>query len=500
MKFAIWMAVALALVSVGGVLVQEFFPVRSEADARLLSERLPGVVTKAFFALHLHDPFRAGWFRVLLGALAASLLVCSARRFGSALRQAFRLRPVREPRALALFQSSATLHHVTLDVFDDVVARLRRRFYRGTVERGPDECFAALHQGGLSRTGPVLLHLGILALVFAGLVSSLVGRKSFLEASPGETVAIAGSGMELRLDDFQVEKNAEGMIKQYRSQVSVLRDGVEVARQEISVNHPLRHAGYNIYQATYGADPERAASLAFSVRDQDPGAAGNGAHAGAGHGHTGPAHARTPSPGVETDMIQAHMDGTYEVPGFPGWEFRVERFFGHLMLSDAGPTNGGRDFANPAAQLVVLHEGRPVDRQWAFLRFPAMARAELPFVIEMRDATPAVYSGLEVNTNPGAPLVWFGLALSTLGLLFSFLLQHRCMFLVARPGERGWTLWIAGRSDRERVHFERDFERFVAGVRESARRRRAARTATPPQMREEDLERRRGPALMTPFV
>jgi len=478
MKFAIWIAVALALASVLGVLVQEFYPVRNQAEAELLATKLPAPAVRTFFLLHLQDPFRAGWFRVLLAALATSLLLCSTRRFRSSLRQAFRLHPLREPRALQMMQNSATVHHVSPELFDDIVGHLRRRFFRGTVERRPDEYVAALHQGGVARTGPVLLHLGILALVFGGLATSLVGRKTFLQVSPGQSQTIEHSPYAVRVDDFQIDRNDTGMIKQYRSQISMLEDGVEVARQEISVNHPLRHAGYNIYQASYGADPERATHLAFAIRPQEPTpetSAEPGPHAEPVHGgaaHAGMGAEKEPDAGA---MVQATMDATSPVPGFPGWEFRVARFFGHLVLTDEGPANGGRDFANPAALIEVLHDGQPAGTQWAFLQFPAMARADLPFVIEMRDAAPEMFTGLEVNTNPGAPLVWLGFGISTLGLLLSFLIQHRCVFLLARPCERGWTVWIAGRSDRERVRFAHEFDRLMGRVRASARRFRVGR-------------------------
>jgi cytochrome c biogenesis protein ResB len=519
MKFAVWIALALALVSVAGVLVQEFFPVRDAAEARSLQARLPDPVARAFFALQLQDPFRAGWFRVLLGALAASLTLCSIRRFRAALRQAFRLHPIRDPRALLLMQSSATVHRASPEVFDAAVARCRHRLFRGTVERHEDELIAALHRGGLARTGPVFLHLGILALVLAGLVSSIAGRKAFVEVHAGQTAAIDKSPFAIRVDDFAIDRAPDGAVRQYRSQLVLLRDGAEVTRREVTVNHPLRHAGYNIYQASYGVDPERARSLVFTVRRQDS-TAGAGHSVSTLHGTAGPHGAvaphgtavATPHPGsashpiasragdgqpeAGTARIEASMEGLHPVPGFPGWEFRVARFFGALVLGPNGPTNAARSFANPAAVLEILHDGEAAGTQWAFLHYPAMARADLPFALEMGDAQPAMYTGLEVNTNPGTPFVWFGLALATAGLLLSFLVQHHCVFLLARPEARGWTLWMAGRSDRDRIRFGHEFERFVNEVRASTSRRRGGHAAAP-----SPESAASGPGVvLTPFV
>ena len=228
MKFAIWIALLLAVTSVAGVLVQQFFPMRNEQEAAQLAERLPAPAFRAFVFLGLQDPFRAVWFRVLLGLLAASLIVCSSKRVRSAFKQALHLHPVREPRSLVLLHNSATVHHASPQLFDAIVTRLRRRLYVGRVERSEGEFVAALHQGGISRTGPVLLHLGILALVFGGLLSSLLGRRFFVEQSPGETATLAGSDLQLRVDDFRIERNDRDEIKQYRSRLVLLNGDREV--------------------------------------------------------------------------------------------------------------------------------------------------------------------------------------------------------------------------------------------------------------------------------
>ena len=459
MKFAIWIAVILALASVAGVLIQEFFPVRDARQAEMLSQRLPAPAFQLFMLLQLHDPFRALWFKTLLGLLALSVGLCAIKNFRPNFRQAFTVQPLSEPRALLALPDAATLHHATPDLFERVVAQLRRRLYVGSVRTGDTEKVAALHYGGLSRTGPVILHIGILVLVLGGLATSIVGRRFVLYGGPGETMALDGSRYALRVDDFQIEENDQGQVKQYRSQLAVLDGDREVQRQEISVNHPLRFAGYNIYQASYQTDPTRAASLALVVRPRLEDDAT--AHA---HGHGGASAPATGSP------LQATMDTTFPVPGQDGYELRVRRFFAHLQITDEGPVNASRDLVNPAAEIEILRDGAVVGTQWAFMRFPPHARADVPFVVELHDVRPAMATGLEVNTNPGAPLVWLGFLLATLGLVFTFLVRHRTIYVVARPAERGWTLWMAGRSERERVAFSNEFERLVRQVHAEARR------------------------------
>jgi len=501
MKFAIWIAVALAVTSVAGVLLQQFFPMRNARDEEMLAERLPGLLHRVFVALQLYDPFRAVWFRALLATLSVSLTLCSWKRFRSALRQAFSLHVMREPRQLQSLKDSATVYQASPEIFETAVARLRSRLYRGAVERVETQLAAALHYGGVSRLGPVVLHLGILVLVIGGLVSSLAGRKHFIAVAPGQTVSIPGSGLSLRLDDFTIERYPSGRPKLFLSKVGLLEGGREVARRDVAVNHPLVYAGHRVYQSSFGP------ALVFAVAK--PAAPGTSPHQAAPP-HTNaespagaaadPAAAGDPRAAADPAAIGAEIrtttEGTYSVPGHPGYEFRVARFYSHLLITDQGPRNAGDDYGNPAARVEVLRDGQPVGEQWAFANYPAMTRSQLPFTLELCDVEPERASIFDVNTDPGAPLIWLGFALSTLGLVLAFLVQHRCFFLLARPSERGWTLWVAGRSDRDRIAFTAEFDRLMASVRDEVRRLRGGSRGTPPPAGENSS----GEALVAPNV
>jgi hypothetical protein len=56
----------------------------------------------------------------------------------------------------------------------------------------------------------------------------------------------------------------------------------------------------------------------------------------------------------------------------------VRRFFAHLQITDAGPINVSRDLVNPAAEIEIRRAGAIVGIQWAFMRFPAHARPDIP--------------------------------------------------------------------------------------------------------------------------
>lgn len=468
MKFAIWIAVILAAASIAGVLVQEFYPVRNEHQAHRLQEILPGPVYGLFMVLQLYDPFRALWFRVLLGLLSLSLLLCSSRNFRPNFRQAFKVQPIRDPRTLVRLPDSYKFNRVSPALFSSVVRSLRRKWFFGSVEVAGDRAVAAFHRGGIARTGPVLLHIGILALVVGGLLSSLVGQKTMLWGAAGDVLALGDGVHELRIDAFDIDTNERGQVKQYRSHVTVLRNGNEIRHHDVEVNKPLRLAGYNVYQSSYQSDPNRVAGLRLDVRPR----LAEQEHA-PHPGHEQEATAHSVALGEPTATVQADMDHIHEIPGHPGYTFRVRRFFAHLKITEQGPVNASREMVNPAAEIEVLHDGEPRAVQWAFGRFPAHAQDELPFVLELTHAEPAVATGLEVNTNPGAALIWLGFIVSTVALVFCFLVQHQTIYVVAQPAKQGWTLWLAGRGGRERIAFSNSFERFARSMHREAKRLKA---------------------------
>ena len=111
---------------------------RDAHQAHKLSEILPGPLYQLFMLLQLADPFRAIWFKTLLGTLGLSLGLCALKNFGPNLRQAVSLRPIDEPRVLQQMPDASSIRHASPELFDTVVGWLRRRLYFGSVERGAE--------------------------------------------------------------------------------------------------------------------------------------------------------------------------------------------------------------------------------------------------------------------------------------------------------------------------------------------------------------------------
>lgn len=90
-------------------------------------------------------------------------------------------------------------------------------------------------------------------------------RETVIEPAPGQlmkslsvTEALGLSAGEQAADEVRLLfREPEGDVRDYKSDLSVLKDGNEVARKVIEVNDPLHYGGYHFYQNAYRIDQEQ---------------------------------------------------------------------------------------------------------------------------------------------------------------------------------------------------------------------------------------------------
>ncbi len=121
-------------------------------------------------------------------------------------------------------------------------------------------CIKNLPQLNWWRACSALLHLGLVAVIVGGLVSGFFGKSHYFEVPVNGIVQTSAHGypFDLRVDNFEIDYYPQNEAfeppqpKQYRSVLTVLKDGQELHREEIKVNHPLNFQGTKVYQANYG--------------------------------------------------------------------------------------------------------------------------------------------------------------------------------------------------------------------------------------------------------
>jgi cytochrome c biogenesis protein len=124
------------------------------------------------------------------------------------------------------------------------------------------DCFYG-HKGLIGRVGPVIVHLSIICILIGSIFSAIRGfnAQEFVPKSELfhiQNVVKSGNLATIRqqvfrINDFWVNYNKSGLIKQFQSDISVLTGkGDEILRKTISVNNPLVFQGLTMYQTDWG--------------------------------------------------------------------------------------------------------------------------------------------------------------------------------------------------------------------------------------------------------
>ncbi len=451
MRFALWLLLILAVGSVLGIIVGDQYPTNVPGWQELARQKAGPVLYPILDFFHMFDATRSWWYRLLIGLLSLSLLACVAKRSRGAWKRAMHASFLERPEYYERYDTWAEGEVDGADPLAPFAARLRAKLFRVRRREGAGgAAMLAANRGGLTRFGPISIHIGILLLVVGGLVSALFGLKTMAWLEPGDEIDAVdplyfAGGAEnpddqlvdlpysLRLDDFRIELNDRGMVKQYVSTVEVIphEGGGEPFVREISVNHPLRRGGFNFYQASYQASARSVRSLQVSVQDT-----------------TG----ATLMPPRTVELGER-----FPLPG-DGLEAVAQRFVGHAMVGEHGVYNASFEHRNPAVLFQVLRGDDELWSQWSFVRFPEMHMGgghALNLVVD--DYEPAYATGLEVTRAPAAWIIWAGIVVTTLGLILSFFFSHRQVWVLAEPaGERRWRVRLAAFTNRDRSVLGRD--------------------------------------------
>ena len=79
--------------------------------------------------------------------------------------------------------------------------------------------------------------------------------------------------------------------------------------------------------------------------------------------------------------------------------------------------------------------------------------------VRVLHATRIPYTGLQVKQDPGVWLVWLGFAAMLVGIGLTYYVSHRRLWVWA-AGEAGTKIVIAGRTNRNEISFEQEFNRL----------------------------------------
>lgn len=413
-------------------------------------------VTGVLERVGVFEVFSTTWFGLLLLLLVISIVVCTLDRLPRLWRDVSSVRVVqpddyfdlRLPGRAGIASASA----------EGVRAVLRRHRFRLREEGAepadsgaPRYLYGDRHQYGKLAT--LITHLGLILFIAAGGLSAHgipelgivpVELPVVLAAGQSQTIQPIGTPdlLVVKSLGFSEPLDAQGQPLDYATNLVVYRNGVQVAHQVVRVNAPLTYDGYTFHQ-----------------------------------NFTGPA----------ADVTI--LDST----GAPLWT-------GPIPLTDS-PVLGlpTRDFVVPGRnvdlelQLDRLPDGTPAllvhgrtpaglatdgTQRWTSVfdwgLAPGASRSDASDGFTFAFSGVSAYTGLIASRDPGEGLIWFAFGCLIAGLLITFYLPRRRVWVRLDPDG---SMRICGRSDRY-VDFEREYGALLDDLVAASPAARAAPGAT----------------------
>jgi cytochrome c biogenesis protein len=435
--------------------------------------------------LGLFNVFAAPWFAAIYLLLFASLVGCvvprTFRLAGSA-----RTLPPRAPRNLARlprFAEYAT-SLAPADAAEAAARVLSAHGFRLRRPAGEQEHWVSAEKGYLREAGNLLFHLALLGVLVSVAVGGLYGYKadellvqgtSFADAQstldefhPGRLVTGADlPPFSITLNSFDASYIASGAQRgqpsSFDAQVSyTARPTAPVRTARIEVNHPLSVDGASVYLIGHGYAPE------FKVTDARGQVVYNGAQ-----------------PFIAGATGNFLSEGVLKVPGAQPEQLGFTGVFVPTAVDVGGTLESVFPAAdNPAVSLIAyagnLGMNTGASQSVYQINTAGMRRlTAAPQVLQIGQSVKLpdgqgtiTFTGyrqwvsLAITHDPGQlPALVCGMA-ALGGLLLSFLIRRRRVFVRARAGQDGTTIHVGGltRTDASGA-FEDEFASLAAELR-----------------------------------
>jgi cytochrome c biogenesis protein len=432
----------IVLVSIIGTVVPQ-----RDAATQLAGQIPPGLFS-FLQTMQIFDLYHSFWFFLLMGLLSVNLIVCSINRFGQAWWH-FRAKP--SPANSDVFKDISEDAIINTKQDQQVIAEiaansLKSRFCNYQCQKTTDGLYLYGDKGRFSYFGVYVVHLSILILIVGVIIGSLFGIEGYVNIGEGETVNkidLRDKNQTLLLpfavhcDHFTIEFYENGAPKTYRSELTFLKNDQVSSSGQLLVNHPLSFEGFRFYQSSYGLTSEGKASLSLfknGEKDQD---------------------------------ISVGLGESFVLPGKEG-KVQVLRVQENLM--NMGPavklsvvSSQGETVFWVFRHIDKIKEMNPGIVQQIPMFNPGLFR---PYVFVISDVQGKYYTGLQVNSDPGLPIVAAAAFLMVIGLMLVFFSSHRQVWLRVDVRGENTRISIAGRSHKDAVGLKRDIKNILTRIKE----------------------------------
>ena len=417
-KLALFTLFILAITSIIGTVIPQNKP------AELYVQQFGANTARLFEMLNIDDMYNSWWFVTLLVVFSLNLIVCSLERLPNVFRimkqdnlATDRSRLEKSPNRALYFTSAAPA-----TVASGLAGVLGKAGWKTEAKEGGGSALLFSQKGSWTRLGVYFVHVSILIIFAGAIIGAIFGHKGSVMIPEGsltdkiyqydENNTPIPLGFEVRCDKFSLTYYDNGMPREFRSDLVILKNGQEVLKRPIIVNDPLDYEGYTFYQSSYQAMENN-----FLVR------------------------------------IKNQATGEEQIFNIPprrkaAWQ-EEEVQFGIVTLARS------QNYGKYRFKIWFGdNKGAPAEF-WVDEETPANIErpdATYVFTIKQRFAT-----GLQVAKDPGVWTVYIGCMLMLFGLYAAFFLSHRRIWVyIDSEGDRTRVL-LSGSANKNKLGFDKNF-------------------------------------------
>lgn len=422
-KLTIVLLLTLAATSIIGTLIPQ-----NQAPADYL-EAFGAVLYRLFSLLGFFDMYHSWWFRALILMLVANIVICSIDRLQATWKIIF----VRNPRFnLARYRRLKnridSVHESDAQHLKGLCESFMARRFRYHRTEETNEGFAICgERGRWTRLGVYVVHLSVVILLIGGLIGSIFGFDGYVNIPEGESarsIQLSNSNQELpldfeiRCDDFNVEFYDTGAPKEFRSTLTVLKQGKAVLQKDIIVNDPLRYEGISFFQSSYGNMAPNEVILNFTSKA------------------TGMVYSERAI--LNAPIVIPEDLGTLVLQKYT----RSADFRGH---------NIGEAYVG----ILTPPNGSAVEVKLP-LKFPSFDRMRKGDVfIAVQGVVPRYFTGLQVSKDPGIWVVYAGFILMIIGIYITFFMSHQQVCIDVTSDGNQSRIMVSGTSNKHKLGMQR---------------------------------------------
>lgn len=433
-RIAIWEIAILAVLVLIGTL-------RGSSVPRGIADAVPAL-TPLVDRWYAWDVFHSLPFMVMLGLLSVAIAIGGMINRAPGIWQAIAHPTVATTHGfLRNAESSARLASGSAPeaLAAQLTVALRAGRYRVLTEERNGEVHLYADRFRFAKLGTFPFHLALILILVGGIVGARWGfRETEFIVPEGSTRELGyGTGLSVRLDNFSDTYQENGQPREFRSDLTILKDGEELKRGAATVNRPLTYGDTVFYQSGFGQ------AVVLRIRDREGRVLWDDA--------------------APLDFVSSqNPDAPAAVIDLPLAKTKL-----HVIAPDANRANAPeRDPLNlPSGAMYFLARplgpdspiAQPVGVVGRQGEVSAVAGLQIDFVRERR------FTSLQVGRNPGIPIFVVASLMLVGGLAVTFYFPHRRVRGIVAPMSGGSVATLAPLARRD-WSGQRAFERLTGEI------------------------------------